>query len=247
MNTVNSRVVESALGGGLLSGRSATSQHPRSHLAGHPGRAYNSESTYPGCKYPESTFELVVPRLLSNHSVTNLVLQSPTSDLTNVRNIPQLQHHDLVRKSAHKMFEIMERARAEHPSLRKVIIFDQLPRTDMEELSKLYNSTLRELVAAAPSNRHCQFVVASHSSLQPTSLEMSSALFGFPSARSTDGIPFRGNEGKKRHTSSIISALKTAGLVDWRVQGRQGAGSQENVSTYSQALGRSNQYEVLNF
>ena len=117
----------------------------------------------------------------------------------------------------------------------------------MEELSKLYNSTLRELVAAAPSNRHCQFVVASHSSLQPTSLEMSSALFGFPSARSTDGIPFRGNEGKKRHTSSIISALKTAGLVDWRVQGRRGAGSLENVSTYSQALGRSNQYEVLNF
>ena len=145
------------------------------------------------------------------------------------------------------MVEIMERARAEHPSLRKVIIFDQLPRTDMEELSKLYNSTLRELVEAAPSNQHCQFVVASHSSLQPTSLEMRTALFGFPSARNTDGIHFRGNEGKKRHTSSIISALKTAGLGDWSVQGRQGAGRQQNARTYSQAVGGRNQYEVLNF
>jgi hypothetical protein len=188
----------------------------------------------------------VVPLLLSKHLVTNLVLQSPTSDLTNLRNIPELQQQDFVKKSAHKMVEIMERARADHPSLRKIVILDQLPRTDMEELPKLYNSTLRELVLAAPSNSHCQFVVASHTSLHPTSLEMRSAVFGSPSASSTDGIHFRGKEGKKRHTSSIISALKTAGLSGWRVQGRQGAGRLQNGRTYSQAVGTSNQYEVLN-
>ena len=88
MTTVNGRIVEAALGGGLLTGKSATSQGPRSRLAGHPGRAYNSVSSYPGCKYPESSFERVVPRLLSSRTITNLVLQSPTSDLTNLKQVP---------------------------------------------------------------------------------------------------------------------------------------------------------------
>ena len=85
MTTVNGRIVEAALGGGLLTGKSVTNSGPRSPLAGHPGRAYNSVSSYPGCKYPESSFERVVPRLLSSRTITNLVLQSPTSDLTNLK------------------------------------------------------------------------------------------------------------------------------------------------------------------
>ena len=91
MKTVNGRAVEAALGSGLLTGKSASRQGPWSPLAGHPGRAYNSVSSFPGCKYPESSFERVVPRLLASHTVTSLVLQSPTSDLTNLREAPQLQ------------------------------------------------------------------------------------------------------------------------------------------------------------
>ena len=84
------------------------------------------------------------------------------------------------------MVKIMVRARAEHPSLRKVVILDQLPRSDTEELSnlsKLYNATLREQVAAAPDSSHCQMLVASHDSLHATHQDMRSDLFGSPSAR----------------------------------------------------------------
>ena len=204
-------------------------------------------STYPGCKFPESSFECVVPRLLSNRRVTNLVLQSPTSDLTNLRSLPESQHQELVKQSARNMVEILEKARADHPSLRKVIILDQLPRTDRVELSnlsKLYNNTLRELVSAAPSNSNCQMMVANHSSLDPTSEDMRSALFGPPSSRSTDGIHLRGCDGGRRHTSSIISALKSVGLGGWSVQSRRGAGSQQNHQ--SQVVQTSNQYNMLN-
>ena len=131
----------------------------------------------------------------------------------------------------------MERARAEHPSLRKVIILDQLPRVDSEHLSHLaiiYNATLRELVATHPS-------------LHPTSQAMKSALFGSPSARSSDGIHFRGKEGNKRHTSSGISAIKSAGLGGWTVQSRRGAGRQQNDETSSQAVTTSNQFGMLNY
>ena len=245
MKTVSGRRVEAALGSGLLTGKSASRPGPRSPLAGHPGRAYNSVSSFPGCKFPESSFERVVPRLLSSRTVTNLVLQSPTSDLTNLRSLLELQHQKLVKQSARNMVEILEKARTDNPSLRKVIILEQLPRTDrvvLSNLSKLYNNTLRELVAAAPSNSNCQMIVANHSSLDPTSEDMKSALFGPPSSRSTDEIHLRGSEGGRRYTCSVISALKSVGLGGWSVQSRRG-GWQPAESPDPQR-GGSNQYQV---
>ena len=147
------------------------------------------------------------------------------------------------------MVAIMERARAEHPSLRKVIILNQLPRADSEHLSDLartYNTTLRELVAAAPSNNHCEMLVASHDSLTPTSQAMKFALFGSPTVRGTDGIHFRGRGSNKRHTNSVISALKTVGLGGWTVQSGLGAGRPQRDQTPNQTVRTSNQYSLLN-
>ena len=247
MSTVNGRLVEAALGGSLLTGRSATKSGPWSALAGHPGRAYNSVSNFPGCKFPESSFERVVPRLLSTRTVTNLVLQSPTSDITNLLHTSEPQQKDMAIKSAQNMFSIMERARADHPSIRKIVALEQLPRADNAQLStlaSLYNATLRNLAAAAPLNSQCVIVVASHTSLLPATQDQAirAATFGSPSARSSDGIHFRGKEGGKRHTSSIISALKSAGLGGWSSQGPRRAGRQEAGRSYSQVVSTSNQY-----
>ena len=101
-------------------------------------------------------------------------------------------------------------------------------------------------MAAAPPSSHCQMVVASHSFLNPASQDMQSDLFGSPSARSNDGIHFRGKQGSKRHTSSVISALKSAGLGDWNTQGCPRDGSQQDGRTYSQVARTGNRYEVLN-
>jgi hypothetical protein len=206
----------------------------------------------------------VVPRLLSSRTITNLVLQSPTSDITNLKHVPESQHKEIVTQSASNLFTIMERARADHPALRKIVMLDQLPRADNENfsrLSSLYNSTLRKLVAAAPLINGCEIVMAGHSSLLPATQDSnySSALFGSPSARGSDGIHFRGNTGKKRHTSSVIAALKAAGLGG---SSSQGAAGPQPAGTYSQVvqrgrragqrqedtpftLGTSNQFEVL--
>ena len=120
-----------------------------------------------------------------------------------------------------------------------------------EQLSTLashYNATLRNLVAAAPLNK-CEIVVAGHASLLPASQDVStrSALFGSPSARGSDGIHFRGKEGSKRHTSSVIAALKTAGLGGWSTQGPRGAARPDTAPTYSQVAATSNTFEALNY
>ena len=91
-------------------------------------------------------------------------------------------------------------------------------------------------------------MVAGHPSLLPATQDpaIRSAVFGKPSARGTDGIHFRGKEGNKRHTSSVISALKSAGLGGWSSQAPRRAGRQEAARSYSQVASTSNQYEVLN-
>ena len=145
----------------------------------------------------------------------------------------------------------MERARADHPSLRKIVMLDQLPRADNDHLASLsshYNTTLRQLVASAPLINGCEIVMAGHSSLLSATQDSSNrlALFGSPSARGPDGIHFRGTEGKNRHTSSVVAALKSALPGGWSSQGPRGAARPQSVSTYSQVVQTSNQFEALN-
>ena len=154
-------------------------------------------------------------------------------------------------KSAQNMFSIMKSARAGHPALRNIVVLEHLPRADNKQLStlaSLYNATLRNLVAAAPLNNQCEIVVADHSSLLPASqdVDIRSALFGSPSARGSDGIHFRGKEGSNRHTSSVIAALKLAGLGGWSTQGPRGSARPNTVQTYSQVAATSNSFEALN-
>ena len=75
---------------------------------------------------------------------------------------------------------------------------------------------------------------------------MSSAVFGSCSSRGSDGIHFRGKEGNNRHTSSVISALKSAGLGGWSSQRPRKTGRQEASRSCSQVASTSNQFKVLN-
>ena len=90
-------------------------------------------------------------------------------------------------------------------------------------------------------------VVASHASLDPQEPALRTAVFGSPSARGTDGIHYRGKEGRNRHTSSVIAALKSAGLGGWSYQGPRGAARPRTAVTYSQVVQTNNQFEGLNY
>ena len=273
MKTVNGRKVEQAMGGGqlLCDGSRAGATRQRSPRGGHPGRAYNSVPNWPEGKFTQSSFQEVVPRLLSTRPYRNLVIQSPTSDITNLWGVPEEHlHRDLVLQSARNMVTTAEHAIAHTPSLRKVLILGMLPREDhllLASHAAFYNSTLRELVAASPL--HLQIHVGSHSTLTPNTEAKKVAIFG-PISRS-DGIHLKGAEGVRRHTSSVVSALQAAGLAplasqlaatyhtqsssqqaarnqssDWATQGRRGAARAQQPASYSQALQTSNQWQVLN-
>ena len=73
-----------------------------------------------------------------------------------------------------------------------------------------------------------------------------SAVFGSRSSCGSDGIHFQGKEGNNRHTSSVISALKSVGLGGWSSQRLRKAGRQEAGCSGSQVASTSNQFKVLN-
>ena len=150
--------------------------------------------------------------------------------------------------------QTMERALAENPSLRKGVILEQLPRADFSHLSnmaKIYNSTLQQLVAQSPYHR--RLVVVGHLALALTAAAANTeAMFGQRSSRRSDGVHFRGPEGARQHTDSVLSALKVAGLdvpvvpSGWSTQGRQGAARLQPSDSYNQGLQTHNMFQSLN-
>jgi hypothetical protein len=141
----------------------------------------------------------------------------------------------------------VEGALAAFPSLRKAVILEQLPRKDsihLFSLTHVYNTTLQQLVAASRLNS--RLVVVGHPSLSPTTEAKTTAMFGRPSSRRSDGIHFRGGEGARRHTDSVKAALMSAGLAGWTTQGRRGAANFHPAGNNSQTLQTGNMFETLN-
>ena len=162
---------------------------------------------------------------LATRAYTHLVLLSPTSDLTNLGEVPQDQHRELAKRSASNMYHTMVRALATTPSLEKVSIFEMFPRADsvlLSTLTLIYNTTLRELVANSPLSQASKITVLGHPTLTTSSEAKKEAMFGLPSRRGCDGIHFRGAEGRAAYTNSIIEGLTAAAPVvaqpeGWRV------------------------------
>ena len=145
------------------------------------------------------------------------------------------------------MVNTVESALAANPALRKVVILEQLPRKDsihLFSLSHVYNTTLQQLVAA--SHHHSRMVVVGHPSLYPTTEAKTAAMFGSPASPRRDGIHFRGSEGARRHTNSVMSAIRSAGLADWTTQGRRGAARIRPAGSYGQSIQTGNMFTPLN-
>ena len=144
----------------------------------------------------------------------------------------------------------MERALSKNPALRKGVVLEQLPRNDSFHLSNLtefYNITLQQLVAQSSYGR--RLVVVGHPALALTTAAKTVAMFGKPSTHRSVGIHFRGSEGARRHTDSVLTALKSAGLAvptGWSTQSRRGAARSQPSGSYSQALQTGNMFELLN-
>ena len=233
VRSLKPRIVEKALRDGRLSvpGSLKVPEGPQGRGKGHPGRAYCSSRDWPGAKFPAASLEDRVPELLATGPFTNLVVQAPCNDITNILKVKDHgKHLELAALSAHNTLTVVERALRVTPSLEKAVILEQLPRTDNDHLSALaqYSTTvLRE--AVINSSLKNKIIIASPKSLECKTEEDIVNLFGPRDSPRSDGVHLVGEHGRQMYTDFILDSLKSAKLA-WTSpvpragprQGRQG-------------------------
>ena len=217
VKSLKPRIVEKALGGGLLSvpGSLKVPELPQGRSKGHPGRGYCSSRDWPHSKFPEASLEDRVPELLAARTFTNLVIQAPCNDISNIIKVQdRSKHQNLAALSAHNTLAVVERALRVTPSLKKVVILEQIPRADSDYLTGLAehsNEVFRELVAS--SNHRNNITIASSQSLQCHTEQKILDLFGARDDARSDGIHLAGSHGRQLYTDFVLSSLKSAKLA----------------------------------
>ena len=211
------RIIEKALGNGVLSvpGSIRVPVQPQGRGKGHPGRAYCSSRDWPGAKFPAASLEDRVPELLAARSYTNLVLQAPSNDITNILKIQDLsKHQELAEQSARNTLAVVEQALRVHPSLQKAIILEHLPRADNDHLGRLSehsNNVLREIVAL--SNLRNRITIASSKALECNTEAKIVKMFGARDSPRSDGIHLMGENGKQLYTDFVVDSIRSANLA----------------------------------
>jgi hypothetical protein len=209
------RVMEKMLNGGRLFAPGYT--HPRE------GRAYCSTRDWPNSRYTDNSLEDKVPELLSTREFTNLIIQAPCNDITNIKNVQNsYQRNSLAEQSSLNTVAIVEKALTEFSYLERVLILERPPRVDgLEELSDFSNKILRG--AVQNSRMRNRIVVRSLKSLQLTTEDRKVDIFGSPSSAKSDGVHMVGKLGRQLYTDSVITAVNESGLPGGRrTQGQEG-------------------------
>ena len=111
-------------------------------------------------------------------------------------------------------------------------------------------------MASSPFTHAQKITVVGHPSLAPSLTSNSShrqqAMFGRPGSKGTDGIHYRGAEGSKYLTNSIVEGIKSTAPsaplpTGWRTQLRRGAASiPSTASSATSQVSTNNRFMVLN-
>ena len=227
VKSLKPRIIEKALGNGLLSvpGSIRVPVQPQGRGKGHPGRAYCSSRDWPGAKFPAASLEDRVPELLAARPYTNLVLQAPSNDITNILKVQDLgKHQELAEQSARNTLAVVEQALRVNPSLQRAIILEHLPRADNDHLGTLSehsNTVLKEI--AAISNLRNRITIASSKALECNTETKIVKMFGARDSPRSDGIHLMGENGKQLYTDFVFDSIRSANLAWTSPSPRPGA------------------------
>ena len=211
--TLKPRLVEKGLRGGRLYAPGYVK--PKEH------RAYCSSEDWPNARYRKNNYAAKVPELLAQREYTNLIIQAPCNDITNLRNIEdEDEKNALAEQSAFNTLATAEMALKDFPTLERVLVLEQPPRVDgLEELSSYSKFVLRGAVER--SSLRNRIAVRSLNSLEYTTDQMKVDIFGSPSNSRSDGIHLAGKKGRQLYTDSILTAIQQSGLPgSWRSERR---------------------------
>ena len=183
-----------------------------------------SNAAKSAARFPEANFTAVIPAKLATESFDNLIVQAGSVDITNLKTkVEPTKHFEYFRQeavvSAKNLFSACENALKQNPNLKKVVVMKQTPRYDTLEadpsslkpiLSQLFNNSLTE--SWMTSKLKYRIFVGSHNIDCTGSIR--EARYRSTKTGFYDGLHLYGSSGRKAYTNSVMSILKSAGLVD---------------------------------
>ena len=174
-------------------------------------------------RYPASNFEDVVKEELVDKSFKTLLLQAGSVDITNLNTNEQPERYmeyfrQIAVMSATNLFQVAQNTLKESTNINKVIIMQQIPRYDPQEvdplalkpsLSLLFNNTLTNLWADSPLRN--QIFIGVHN------IECNGAIrearYRHTKSGRFDGIHLFGSSGRKAYTRSVLNILQSANIT----------------------------------
>ena len=175
-------------------------------------------------RFPTKNFNDVIPKELNKFAADVLIVQSGSVDITNLKTdikdaeeyMEYFEQQTVV--SAHNLFKAVTNAAANHPEIKKLVIFKQIPRYDQSSsnppglkpfLSKLFNDTLDKLWSSCTIKN--KLIIGNHT------LECENGVY-FARYRNImadkcDGIHMYGPSGVKAYTASVMNIMSAAQLV----------------------------------
>ena len=176
-------------------------------------------------KIPAANFAEVVPTQLGKQKYKTMIIQSGSTDITNLNTKENPEEHieyfkDVAIESATNLFLVVTNELKTHPSLRKVVIMKQIPRYDpphidplaiKPNLSELFNNTLTKLWMDLDPTMKKKIFIGNHN------IECSGAIreARYRETRSGryDGVHLYGPSGQKTFTQSVLNILRAAGVT----------------------------------
>ena len=178
-------------------------------------KTHRCYTTLPGPKFPANNYSQKLPKILSQVKVDNLILQTPTNDISNLSHLveengtpkmsKELELHQALHNSSHYMVKFAQLTFDNYPSTKKVILVNRPPRIDkMMEHSNTSNNILEELVAKSGNPN---IIIAKHN-IHDQGLTHDQ-VFGKQNPR-YDGIHLNGEKGKQSLLQSFTNIFAQA-------------------------------------
>ena len=204
VKSVNTRAVEKALNQKKNRLRNPAFAKPKE------GSAYTTTRFSPNAKYPENNLENKLPELLNERPYKNVIVLTPSNNITNIKEMPNEEQNQLAVAVARETLGVVEKALKDFPNLEKAVIVELPPRADSHRLSELVEFANFVLKSSVEKSKYRNQI--SIASLDPLYDHSEYAIFGSPSSPKSDGIHMRGNRGSRLYTDCILNAVKSAGL-----------------------------------
>ena len=182
-------------------------------------KAYSSAyDTNKNNKYKNSNFTDLVPKELNKAKYDAVVMQASSTDLTNYKTVQNKEELRKIAQSSNaNMLSVATTAIANHPEVKKVVLFERVPRFDeLQELNQFANKDLQAQWLQCDKEFKDKISIGKHN-LQPHGKFANVqrlARWGDQTRRQKpDNIHMVGPSGKMKMTDSILAGLARFGII----------------------------------